>query len=330
MTTDFYQTLGVSQNASADAIKQAYRKLVQQYHPDKNPDNTVAAEFFLKIQEAYETLADVSKKAIYDRNGSIGFYKASNVNLGHYFKVHCSATVVKLNDEFDITYSYTGEGRNFIRPSFANFFLSGKPIVSTKMIFLDGEEVKETSLIYTLAPLFKGSFTIKGADIKLHQQPFKTPAQSIYVTDNTCCFLEPRIADGKPLIFKLNYEEVITGQYIKTTRIQQHEVLIPRSKQAQYFHTFGEVLKYLFTIWIIALSVKWGYGFILGFIAGSIIGFVNAELFYKLVGVKSKVFYSPKFVTTQKYISQGYYIKNRLNNRDAFAKEIYIFESIFI
>lgn len=330
MTTDFYHILGVSRNATPDAIKQAYRKLVLQYHPDKNPDNMVAAEFFLKIQEAYETLTDVAKKAIYDNKGSVGFYRTSNANLGHHFKVHCSASVVKLNDEFEITYSYSGEGRNFVRPSFANFFIAGKPIVSTKMIFLDGEEVKETSLIYTLATLHKGSFVIHAAAIKLHQQPFTTPAVSINVSDNNCCFLASRIADGKPLSFKLNYEEVITGQFIKTTRIQQHEVLIPRSKQAQYFHTFGEVLKYLFTIWITILSIKYGYGFILGFVAGSIVGFINSELFYLLAGVKSKVFYAYKFDTVQKYISQGYYIKNRLNNQPDFAKAIYFIESIFI
>lgn len=330
MTTDFYQILGLSRNASPDAIKQAYRKLALQYHPDKNPNNKNAAELFLKIQEAYETLADENKKSRYDRNERVVFYDESHEKIQHYFKAQCNQNSVKLNEEFEVTYSYTGEGRNFIRPTFTNFFLAAKPIVSSKKVFINGVEVKETSLIYSLAPLAKGSLLINNARIKIHQKPFQTAELFIHVIDNDCFFLKNKTADGKPLIFALNYEEVVIGQYVKTIRIQQHEVLIPRSKQAQQLQKFGEVLKYLTVISIVMLSLRTGYGFILGFTVGGLLGSANAELFYKLRGLKSKMFYPFHYATVQKYIDQGYYVKNRLNNRPAFSKVLYFIESIFI
>ena len=66
---DYYQTLGVKRNASADEIKRAYRKLAQQYHPDRNQDAD-AHEQFSKIGEAYEVLKDPEKRKKYDRLGA--------------------------------------------------------------------------------------------------------------------------------------------------------------------------------------------------------------------------------------------------------------------
>jgi len=59
---DYYSVLGVSRNASDAELKQAYRKLAMQHHPDKggNPDK------FKQINEAYDTLKDPAKKAAYD------------------------------------------------------------------------------------------------------------------------------------------------------------------------------------------------------------------------------------------------------------------------
>ena len=74
MSKDFYETLGVSRNASEADIKKAYRKLTMQYHPDRNLDNPEeAAEKFKEIQKAYDTLSDPQKKAAYDQYGHAAF-----------------------------------------------------------------------------------------------------------------------------------------------------------------------------------------------------------------------------------------------------------------
>lgn len=68
---DYYNILGVERNADADTIKKNYRKLAQQWHPDKNPDNIkVSEEKFKEISEAYSVLSDPDKKRNYDMTGS--------------------------------------------------------------------------------------------------------------------------------------------------------------------------------------------------------------------------------------------------------------------
>ncbi len=68
MSKSLYETLGVSENASADEIKRAYRKLARKYHPDINKDPE-AEEKFKEINAAYEVLSDPEKKKQYDQFG---------------------------------------------------------------------------------------------------------------------------------------------------------------------------------------------------------------------------------------------------------------------
>ena len=68
MSTDYYQTLGVSRDASQEQIKKAYRKMAMKVHPDVT-DDPDAEEKFKAVNEAYEVLSDPQKKAIFDRGG---------------------------------------------------------------------------------------------------------------------------------------------------------------------------------------------------------------------------------------------------------------------
>ncbi|NCP10358.1 MAG: molecular chaperone DnaJ [Sphingomonadales bacterium] len=71
--TDYYETLGLSRDADAAAIKASYRRLAMEFHPDKNGGCTDAEGKFKAVSEAYECLKDPQKRAAYDRFGHAAF-----------------------------------------------------------------------------------------------------------------------------------------------------------------------------------------------------------------------------------------------------------------
>ncbi|MEW6413435.1 MAG: DnaJ C-terminal domain-containing protein [Candidatus Zixiibacteriota bacterium] len=74
MNEDYYKILGVSENASADEIKKAFRTLAKKYHPDKNKGDKQAEAKFKEISAAHEVLSDPKKKAEYDTMRRYGAY----------------------------------------------------------------------------------------------------------------------------------------------------------------------------------------------------------------------------------------------------------------
>jgi molecular chaperone DnaJ len=71
---DYYEALGLPRKASAEDIRNSYRKLARKFHPDLNPGDKAAEDRFRKVQEAYDVLNEPKKKQMYDQ---YGFYSDS-------------------------------------------------------------------------------------------------------------------------------------------------------------------------------------------------------------------------------------------------------------
>ena len=79
---DYYNTLGVSENANSDDIKKAYRSLSLKYHPDRTQGDVEKAKIFQKVSEAYETLSDGDKRREYDASKKNPFMRMNSFG-GH-------------------------------------------------------------------------------------------------------------------------------------------------------------------------------------------------------------------------------------------------------
>src|ERR671937_1982036 len=85
---DYYEVLGVQKNASKEEVKNAYRKLALQYHPDRNKSSG-AEEKFKEISEAYAVLSDDEKRKRYDTYGHVGaeeVFRGSEANFDEIFR----------------------------------------------------------------------------------------------------------------------------------------------------------------------------------------------------------------------------------------------------
>lgn len=72
MANDLYSVLGVSKDATEEAIKKVYRKLARKWHPDLNPGNKEAEKRFKEISAAYDVLGDKDRRKLYDEFGEEG------------------------------------------------------------------------------------------------------------------------------------------------------------------------------------------------------------------------------------------------------------------
>ncbi len=73
-TKDYYKALGVSEKATPEEIKKAYRRLAKRYHPDANQGDSAASERFKQVGEAYSVLSDSAKRKQYDQMRRLGAF----------------------------------------------------------------------------------------------------------------------------------------------------------------------------------------------------------------------------------------------------------------
>ncbi len=126
---DFYKILGVSENAGAAEIKKAYRKLAQQYHPDRNPGDKAAEERFKEIQQANEVLSDPKKRKEYDvrRKNPFGFGEGFTTSEGGQFYRTPDGTYVRVEGDPGQGFGVGGDSFGDFGNIFERFFGGGGP-----------------------------------------------------------------------------------------------------------------------------------------------------------------------------------------------------------
>jgi DnaJ-class molecular chaperone len=129
---DYYQILGVPENASQDDIKAAFRKLAFQYHPDVNPGKEKEAEKkFKEINEAYGVLSDAGKRQQYDFARRSGFVGAGAQGFGYnqsdiFRDIFSNPVFVE-----ELNQMFQQAGLRFGRDFFNQTFFSGQGTVYT-------------------------------------------------------------------------------------------------------------------------------------------------------------------------------------------------------
>jgi molecular chaperone DnaJ len=106
---DYYEVLGVQKNASKEEIKNVYRKLALQYHPDRNKEPG-AEEKFKEVSEAYAVLSDDEKRKRYDMYGHVGAEEAFRGSEANFEEIFRDAGFGGFRDIFEQIFGRRGGG----------------------------------------------------------------------------------------------------------------------------------------------------------------------------------------------------------------------------
>ena len=108
---NFYEVLGVANDASESDIKKAYRTLSLKYHPDRNP-NEEAKSIFQSINEAYETLSDPAKRNQYDMELRFGGGGGGGHGGNPFTHMSSMDEFSEINNIFNMMFGGGGQGGN--------------------------------------------------------------------------------------------------------------------------------------------------------------------------------------------------------------------------
>lgn len=153
---DHYLVLGISEDASQETIKVAFRKLALKYHPDKNPGSAEAIEIFAAIHKAYDVLSHPEKRKAYDlsRPGKqkVVFPPANGRTVIDKTKISISVDkrVLRLDETLQITVSVFQQNSKISLDGLSHFELIEVPVVNS--LFPPGKNNPEIEITYLLKP----------------------------------------------------------------------------------------------------------------------------------------------------------------------------------
>jgi DnaJ-class molecular chaperone len=140
---DYYNILGVERDSSQQAIKEAYRKLAFQYHPDRNTVDPAATEKMKDINEAYAVLSDVSKRSEYDllrsQYGSFAYERFRQSHTAD--DIFRGSDINQIFEEFAKTFGFRSFGdifRESYAPGYQSFEFRRPGVFSRGFVFYPG------------------------------------------------------------------------------------------------------------------------------------------------------------------------------------------------
>ena len=307
---NYYHILDIGKSASSAEIRKRWKELARKYHPDHNPEDPLAESHFKEVQEAYRVLSDEEQRKKYDH----GTEQQDDRPVHHYFFVQWHPERLLCFEEATLIFTYSGRGRVFRKPEMKDFFITGSPFVSQRMVIHEGRPIRETELTYIISPLKQGNLSIGKGSILIENQEFRTEPFFLEVQSNNCFFTHGNLADSKPFKLTLHYEYLPGEEPFRMSELKKnHIILVPRSRAAFIFHRIGSFMKLIFTIYgMIKLSREFDLNPLLGMAAGNLFAGINCYILYAIARIRPKYAAGANYSLAKDYRDRGYYLGESL------------------